>query len=164
MQKLQIQQQELVLLSMWPLDLHRHNVLPSNHQKRNWLNRGPMHQGLCFSFLHGTPQSFELSSTGSLPNCILMCTVWCVCQTLWLAIWCECQTVRLHLLRVCQTHWLAIWCVCQTLWLAVACVCQTLWLNLVWMCQTIWRLSWCANPKPGGGMHPPKPRGWVLGG
>ena len=54
--------------------------------KRNRLNRGPMHQGLCFTFLHGTLQSFELSSTGNLSNCILMCTVSCVCQTLWLAV------------------------------------------------------------------------------
>ena len=25
-------------------------------------------------------------------------------------------------------------------------------------------LSWCGKPQPGGGMHPPKPRGCVLGG
>ena len=26
------------------------------------------------------------------------------------------------------------------------------------------QMSWCGKPQPGGGMHPPKPRGCVLGG
>ena len=136
---LQIQQQHLLLLSMWGLDQLQQHVQPKNHQRRNKLGRGPLHQALCFFFLLGTPQSCEVIDLFMMYAKLYgwMCAIWLnvycmpklngclcdVCARLYGLLGDVCAKLYgllVDVCAVCQTEWLFVLCfIWQTLWSCV---------------------------------------------